>query len=113
MNHMMKSVVLSGVLTLCAMLVGCAETSQSQASEPSQSSQSSQSSDEISPLSLPTQCDPFCRQAEGPGWLGTGAGSEQQCEQRNGMWFPSGAFYMGPPPGCCCVCGFNPPLECA
>ncbi|HEX3477399.1 MAG TPA: hypothetical protein VHT91_20390 [Kofleriaceae bacterium] len=103
--------MLSGALTLCAMLVGCAETSPSQASE---SSQSSQSSDEIqSPLGLPTQCDPFCKQAEGPGWRGGGAGSEQQCEQRDGIWFPSGPFYMGPPPGCCCTCGLKPPLECA
>jgi len=111
MNHMMKSVVLSGVLTLCAMLVGCAEPSPSQ---PSESSQSSQSSDEIqSPLGLPTQCDPFCKQAEGPGWRSGPSGSEQQCEARNGQWFPSGEFYMGPPPGCCCVCGLEPPLECA
>jgi hypothetical protein len=110
MNHVMKSVMLSGVLTLCAMLVGCAVTSPSPSPQSSQSSQS----DEIqSPLGLPTSCSPFCRQAEGPGWLGTGASSEQQCVGRDAMWFPSGDFYKGPPPGCCCVCGFAPPLECA
>jgi hypothetical protein len=112
MNHMMKSVVLSGALTLCAMLVGCLETSPSQASEPSQSSQS-QSLDEIqSPLALPTECNAFCGQAEGAGWVGTGATSAAQCGQRHGQWFPSGSFFKGPPPGCCCVCSLHPPLEC-
>lgn len=113
MNHMMKSVVLSGVLMLCALVVGCAATPASQPSA-SQPSESQSSDDLVSPLTLPNTCsDQFCRQAEGPGWIRGSATSELTCEQRNGFWFPSGDIFMGPPPGCCCVCGFLPPLECA
>jgi hypothetical protein len=65
------------------------------------------------PEALPTQCSQFCPQAEGPGWTSGAAGSAQQCESKNGFWFPSGGEFQGPPPGCCCVCSLRPPLECA
>ncbi len=114
MYHIMKSAVLSSALTLCAMLVGCVETSPppSPAPEPSQSSQSQSLDETPSPLALPTECNAFCGQAEGAGWVGTGATSSAQCGQQHGLWFPSGSFFQGPPPGCCCVCSLRPPLEC-
>jgi hypothetical protein len=101
MNQIMKSAMLSGVLALCATLVGCMSPSSSSSSQ-AQASQTEAPAVSAQPADL--ECDQFCMSQGGQFFEMTFATSEQQCDQKGGEWFESGVDYPGPPPGCCCKC---------
>jgi hypothetical protein len=98
MNHILKTVVLSGALVLCTMLFGCGSLSPS--SDPGTEGQTSSA--------LSTQsgsvCDMFCQSQGGAFYRMTSATSETACTQQLGDWFTADQGYPGPPPGCCCKC---------
>jgi hypothetical protein len=97
MNHILKSVVLSGVLALYAMLSGCTS------SPPSNPSTEEQTSSALSARSG-SVCDMFCQSQGGSFYRMTFASSETACSQSGGEWFTADQGYSGPPPGCCCKC---------
>jgi hypothetical protein len=97
MNHMLKTMVLSGALTLCATLFGCATAS------PADDPARAEASSSITTASG-NECDAFCQSQGGPNYLFTFATSESACNQKGGDWYTADQGYTGPPPGCCCKC---------
>ena len=94
MNHIVKTVVLSGALALCAMLFGCGNLSRPGDPEPVGQTSSAVNS----------TCDAFCQNDGGSFYRGTSATSQSACTQQGGDWFTANEGYTGPPPGCCCKC---------
>jgi hypothetical protein len=97
MNHILKTVMLSGCLALCAILVGC---SLSPAGEPAAQVEATSAIT----TARGNVCDTFCQSQGGPFFLMTFASSETACNQKGGEWFTADQGYPGPPPGCCCKC---------
>ena len=98
MNHVLKTVVLSGALALCAMLSGCGNLSPSTAppTEGTGTAAVTATSGNV--------CDQFCQSQGGAHYLIDFATSETQCNQKGGDWYTADQDYLGPPPGCCCKC---------
>ena len=87
MNHILKAVILSGALALCAMLFGFSNPSTSGAPG---------AEAKTAPAVGGVACSTFCRSEGGPFYLNLGATSELACTQQGGDWFASS--------GCCCKC---------
>ena len=100
MNHVLKTVVLSGAAAMFAMMFGCANLSPS--GDPG-AEQAASSELSASPLSG-NVCDQFCQSQGGPHYLVAFASSEAACNQKGGDWYTEDQGYPGPPPGCCCKC---------
>jgi hypothetical protein len=97
-NHILKTVVLSGALALSAMLFGCSNVSPSGAA-PAEG----ETAAAVTAVSG-NVCDQFCQSQGGPHYLILFATSETQCNQKGGDWYTADQGYGGPPPGCCCKC---------
>ena len=98
MNHILKMVVLSSALALCAVLLGCSVSS---SHDPGAEAATSSA---VSGAFSGNVCDQFCQSQGGPNYLIAFATSETACNQKGGDWYTADQGYPGPPPGCCCKC---------
>lgn len=94
MNHILKTALLSGALTLCAAMFGCGNFS-----PPSDPGTEGEISSEIE-----SACDSFCQNQGGSFYRATSATSESACTLQSGQWFTAADGYTGSQPGCCCKC---------
>jgi hypothetical protein len=87
MTHILKTVLISSALVLCAIILGFGNFSSP--SVPAAEAKAPPAAESVA-------CSTFCRSEGGPFYLNLGATTQLACTQQHGDWFPDS--------GCCCRC---------